>query len=329
MVFYSLLALCAFLLSLLGTRLMILFLRKRPVLLDIPNLRSNHRLPTPKGGGLVVGMTLVICLLTAGIGYPVILSFLILMAVSLLDDIIGVPVAVRFSLQVVAVSIVLLTMPDLLVGNTLPTWLGKIIIGICWLWFINLFNFMDGIDGLSATEMICIGIGVCFPAVLLGRFPDALSVYGLIITAAASGFIWWNWHPARIFLGDVGSIPIGFLLGFLLLVVAQQGYLYVALILPAYYLSDATLTLLRRIKRREKLWVAHSEHYYQRAIRAGRSHEAVVRYIFGFNLLLILLSTFSVLNPQLSPLYLSLAYLSVFMLLGFFAYSSATADDVF
>lgn len=327
MVFYSVLALCAFLLSLLGTRLMILFLRRRTVLLDIPNLRSNHRIPTPKGGGLAVVMALVITLLVAKISYVIILSFLLLTAISLLDDVIGIPVGLRFSVQAMAVAIVLASMPDLLVGDYLPSWLGKMIIGLGWLWFINLFNFMDGIDGISATEMICIGLGVCFPAVLLGNFPDPLSVYGLLVVAVACGFIWWNWHPARIFMGDVGSIPIGFLLGYLLLTAVHQGYLAVAVILPAYYLSDATITLLRRVYRKEKIWVAHSEHYYQKAVRAGRSHEAVVRYIFGTNLLLILLATFSVIYPELSMLYISLAYLSVFMMMGFFAYSKPQHDD--
>lgn len=321
MTFYTVLALSAFLISLLGTRLTILALRRRTVLLDIPNLRSNHRAPTPKGGGIAVVTALVICLLVADISYEVVLSLLLLAAISLLDDLIGVPVIVRLIVQIFAVAIPLSAMSDAIFGGMFPNWLDKTIVGLLWIWFINLFNFMDGIDGLSATEMICIGIGLCFPAVLAGAFPDSLSTYGLIITAAACGFLWWNWHPARIFLGDVGSVPIGFLLGFLLLLAVRDGYVYTALILPGYYLADGTITLIRRLRQGKKIWVAHSEHYYQLAVRSGRSHESVVRYIFGINLLLILLATLSVLNDELADFYLALAYLAVFMLLGFFAHS--------
>lgn len=325
MTFYTILALSAFLISLLGTKLTILALRKRTVLLDIPNLRSNHRAPTPKGGGIAVITALIICLLVADISYEVVLSLLLLAAISLLDDLIGVPVIVRLIVQVFAVAIPLSAMPDAIFGGIFPNWLDKTIVGLLWIWFINLFNFMDGIDGLSATEMICIGIGLCFPAVLTGAFPDSLSIYGLIITAAACGFLWWNWHPARIFLGDVGSVPIGFLLGFLLLIAIRDGYVYTALILPGYYLADGTITLIRRLRQGKKVWVAHSEHYYQRAVRSGRSHESVVRYIFGINLLLILLATLSVLNDELADFYLALAYLAVFMLLGFFAHNRPDA----
>lgn len=323
MTFYMVLSLSAFLISLLGTRLLILALRKRTVLIDIPNARSNHQRPTPKGGGLAVVTALVICLLVAdmGIDYDIILSLLILTAVSLLDDIIGVPVSVRLVVQAIAVGLPLGTMPVMLSDGLLPDWAEQGGIFLLWLWFMNLFNFMDGIDGIAAVEMLCIAAGLCLLVSLIGVFPDRLSVYGLITAAAACGFLWWNWHPARIFLGDVGSIPIGFLLGYLLLLAAHNGYGYAALILPAYYLADGGLTLFKRLMRGEKIWVAHSEHYYQKAVRNGRSHDAVARYVFGINLLLILLAVFSALHPNLAMFYAALAYFSVFMLLGFFAHS--------
>lgn len=320
MTFYIVLALSSFLISLLGTRLMILGLRKRTVLLDIPNLRSNHAKPVPKGGGIAVVMALVICLLGADLRYDIVLSLLLLAAVSLLDDLIGVPVLVRLAVQIVAVALPLSAVPTPIFADFLPSWLDKGIAAVLWLWFINLFNFMDGIDGISATEMICIGVGLSVPAIFAGTFPDTLSVHGLIVAAAACGFLWWNWHPARIFLGDVGSVPIGFLLGYLLFTAVGQGYGYAAFILPAYYLSDGTLTLAKRLWRRQKIWVAHSEHYYQQAVRNGLSHEATVRRIFGVNLLLVLLATLSTFDKDIAVFYTALAYLTVFMLLGFFAH---------
>lgn len=321
MTFYITLSLSCFLISLIGTRLTIQALRRRTVLLDIPNLRSNHKTPTPRGGGLAVVTALIICLLVADIHYVIVLSILLLMAVSLLDDLIGVPVSVRLAVQFISVLLPLLSIVTVPVfGGFLPGWLDTAMAAIIWVWFVNLFNFMDGIDGLAGTELFCVGLGLCLPAVFLGAFPSPLSVYSLLVMAASVGFLWWNWPPARIFLGDVGSVPLGFFLGYLFLLAFQHGYIYTIFILPAYYLSDSGVTLFRRLKDGKKIWEAHSEHYYQRAVRAGNSHGSVVRYIFGINLLLILLSTLSVLEPDLALFHLSLAYLSVFMLLGFFSH---------
>jgi UDP-N-acetylmuramyl pentapeptide phosphotransferase/UDP-N-acetylglucosamine-1-phosphate transferase len=323
MTFYIILALSAFMISLLGTRLTILAFRKRTHFLDIPNARSNHKTPTPKGGGIAVVFALIITLLVADISYGIVLSILILAAVSLLDDLIDVPQIIRLIVQFLAVSIplALLTVP--VFGDIFPLWLDKVITGLLWVWFINLFNFMDGIDGISPTEMICISLGFCLVAVFTDTFPDPLSTYSLLIYAAGSGFLWWNWHPARIFLGDVGSIPIGFLLGYLLLLAALSGYGYAALILPAYYLSDSTITLLRRLFTGKKIWQAHSEHYYQKAVRKGMKHDTVVKFIFGLNLLLILLAVIATINPEIAIFELAMAYTSVFMVLGYFAHGHA------
>src|SRR5690606_27122902 len=126
---------------------------------------------------------------------------------------------------------------------------------------------MDTIDGLAVTETICISIGLCLPAVFSDAFPDTLSTYSLIVAAAGCGFLWWNWHPARIRLGEVGSAPLGFALGYLLLLAIASGYGYAVIILPAYYLSDYLLTLLQRIRNEKSIFIDHEEHYHQRAIQ--------------------------------------------------------------
>lgn len=310
---------CAFMISLLGTRLLIMALRQRTLMLDIPNLRSNHSKPTPKGGGVAVVFAMLIPMLTADLNYVLLLSVFLLMAISLLDDLIGVPPLVRLLVHVLAVSVPLSMVTAPLFGGLFPLWLDKLIVGALWVWFINLFNFMDGIDGISASEMIAIGLGLAIISILSGTFPTTLTTYGLIVTAAAWGFFWWNRHPARIFLGDVGSVPIGFLLGYLLLIAAYSGYGHAALILPAYYLADSTVTLLRRLAAGKKIWQAHSEHYYQRAVRSGKRHDTVVHTIFGMNILLIFLAVQSTLEPSLAWFELLLAYLSVGLLLGFFS----------
>ena len=147
-------------------------------------------------------------------------------------------------------------------------------IGLGWVWFINLFNFMDGIDGISGVECLGIGLGVAVIAALDG-VPSGHGSLGICLAAAAAGFLIWNWHPAKVFMGDVGSVPLGFLIGWLLLDMAAAGAWAPAVILPAYYLADATITLLRRLLRGAAPWQAHRDHFYQQATQAGRSHARV------------------------------------------------------
>ena len=171
--------------------------------------------------------------------------------------------------------------------------------------------------------MISIGTGFSLIIALSGGFPNPLSVYSLIIMSGACGFFWWNWYPAKILLGEVGCAPVGFLMGFLLYIAALSGYAYPAAILPAYYFSDATITFVRRFFQGKSNWVQHTEHYYQKAVHNGHQHDTVVRYIFGLNFLLVFFAVFSVIHPKYDLIYLALAYMCTFVLLGFFAHTRA------
>src|SRR3546814_9909535 len=133
-----------------------------------------------------------------------------------------------------------------------------------------------------------------------GAGPPAALFLGASIAAAAAGFLWWNWHPAKVFLGDVGSVPLGFMLGWLLLGLAAAGHWAPALILPLYYLADATITLACRALRRERVWRAHREHFYQRAVQRGRSHATVSRAVFGVNACLAALALASLTAPWMA-----------------------------
>src|SRR5262249_26973197 len=147
------------------------------------------------------------------------------------DDLRGLPAAVRLAVQLVAIGLVLRTgLPNGLVfQGVLSPALDGIATAVLWLWFVNLFNFMDGIDGLSGSEGAAIGAGfVLFATVGIGQNPG-LAALAAAIVAAAGGFLVWNWAPARIFLGDVGSVPLGYLLGFLLLDQAARGHWKLAL----------------------------------------------------------------------------------------------------
>jgi len=158
-----------------------------------------------------------------------------------------------------------------------------------WVWFINLFNFMDGIDGIASVEAIAISIGIFIIVRKLG-FNEQSLILSLSCGAATLGFLRWNWHPAQIFLGDVGSIPLGFLLGWMLLGLAANGAWSPALILPLYFLIDATWTLIQRIINRERFWEAHRQHFYQRAVASGLKHDQVAWIVGVANLFLIMLA---------------------------------------
>jgi UDP-N-acetylmuramyl pentapeptide phosphotransferase/UDP-N-acetylglucosamine-1-phosphate transferase len=253
-------------------------------------------MPTPRGGGVaVVGSTLLAwaVLAKAGSGSPAILGVSLgagfLALVSWIDDLRGLSPMVRLLAQSAAVAIGIFALPE--TQNVLQVWLGSAAyftaIGLVWIWWTNLFNFMDGIDGLAGGEAAAIGAGLLlFAGVGVGTDP-ALALLAAAVTGAVIGFLVWNWSPARIFLGDVGSVPLGYLLGFLLLGPAMHGHWKVALILPLYFLADATITLARRLLRGERVWQAHREHYYQQAVRRGLGHAAVVRRVIAADLLLI------------------------------------------
>src|SRR5439155_14478021 len=226
---------------------------------------------------------------TPTISRPILVGAALLAAVSWIDDVRSLPAAVRLAVQLVAVGLALRA--GLPAGLVFQGWLPPALDGIAtaglWLWFINLFNFMDGIDGLAGSEAAAVALGLAlFAALGVGRDPGLAALAATVVTAAL-GFLVWNWAPARVFLGDVGSVPLGYLLGFLLLGTAAAGHWKIALILPLYFLADATIALVRRLARGEPVWRAHRQHFYQRAVQRGLGHTAVVRRVIAADLLLI------------------------------------------
>lgn len=261
-------------------------------ILDMPSERSSHSRPTPRGGGWALMLAALpalaaVGLLSGDLGRmaPLLLGTAGLMTVSWMDDRRDLSPLVRLGVQAAAVALGLLALPaDLTVWQgLLPGWADRAVTALLWLWFINLYNFMDGIDGLAGSETMLIGAGIALVCLVAGEFGTA-GLLGAALAGAAGGFLTHNWRPARMFMGDVGSVPLGFLLGFLLVTLAASGHWVAALLLPAYYLADATITLTRRALRGEKIWRAHREHFYQKAaIGAGR-HDRVVLTIMGYSL---------------------------------------------
>jgi UDP-N-acetylmuramyl pentapeptide phosphotransferase/UDP-N-acetylglucosamine-1-phosphate transferase len=267
--------------------------------------RSSHREPTPQGGGVgVVLSTLTVTWLAATLVAPlppalVLLSALsaavgLLALVGLLDDIHGLAPAPRLLAQFLAVSLVVTLMPgDGRLVPTLPIWIERACLIVLGVWFVNLVNFMDGIDWMTVAEVVPITAAIAIFG-LGGIVPPIVTLVALALCGAMLGFAPFNRPMARLFLGDVGSLPIGLVLGWLLLFLAFSGHLAAALLLPLYYLADASITLLLRIRRGETVWQAHRTHFYQRAVAGGLSVPAVVARVIATNVALAALAAVSV-----------------------------------
>jgi UDP-N-acetylmuramyl pentapeptide phosphotransferase/UDP-N-acetylglucosamine-1-phosphate transferase len=257
-----------------------------------PNARSSHTLPTPQGGGMaVVAATLLVVLaLAGGLGLPLrpllVLSCAacLLALVGAVDDIRPLSALLRLGLQALAVALVLAGPGMRLFPDLMPLWAERPLVLFAALWFVNLVNFMDGLDWMSVVEIVPLTGAAAIIGGLLG-LPD-VALVGAALAGAMLGFAPFNRPMARLFLGDVGSLPIGLLSGWLLYRLAGSGALAAATILPLYYIADATLTLMRRLAHGEKVWEAHRSHFYQRATDYGFSVRAVVGRVLVLNLVL-------------------------------------------
>lgn len=265
-----------------------------------PNARSSHKVPTPQGGGLaIVGACLTAASLSPLLGGPALpLTLLgaavLLAAVGTIDDLKPIPVLPRMALQALAVALVLWTLPTSIhILSPLPIALERIIEFLGLIWFINLTNFMDGLDWMTVAEMLPITVMLSLFA-FIGEAPAAVAPVALGLAGALLGFAPFNAPVARLFMGDVGSLPIGLLTGWALVLFAGAGHLAAALLLPLYYLVDATLTLFLRLKRGDKVWIAHRSHFYQRATDNGFSVRAVVATVLALNIVLAVLAALSV-----------------------------------
>ncbi len=276
-------------------------------LVDIPNERSSHTVPVPRGGGLAILAVLLPGMILTGIlqgnliTYAgIIVGVVVLAAVSWLDDSKGASVRMRLSLHLFAACIGTLAFGTdaTLFAGALPFWLDRLLMILGWTWFTNLYNFMDGIDGITCAETVALATGTCLLMTATGITDPFVSMLTLLLTGACLGFLVLNWQPAKIFLGDVGSVPLGFLTGFILLSLAVKGYFIPALILPLYYLADSGITIMKRAMRGEKVWEAHRQHFYQRAAQGGQHDKTVYLIVFA-NVALISLSLTAVTNPQL------------------------------
>jgi UDP-N-acetylmuramyl pentapeptide phosphotransferase/UDP-N-acetylglucosamine-1-phosphate transferase len=272
-----------------------------------PNARSSHRIPTPQGAGIaVIAATLVVAgaiMVRAGttdLKVPVAMfaASLFIAVVGFADDVKSIDVLPRLLLQAAAVGAIIFTSSgELRIALACPLWIERGLLLLAGLWFVNLVNFMDGLDLMTVAEVVPITAAM----VMLGisaDFPASATLVAAALCGAMLGFAPFNRPVAKIFLGDVGSLPIGLVLGWCLLQFALDGQFAAALLLPMYYLFDATATLLRRMAQHEPFWAAHRSHFYQRATDNGFSVWSVVREVFALNVVLAALAIGSVAAPS-------------------------------
>jgi UDP-GlcNAc:undecaprenyl-phosphate GlcNAc-1-phosphate transferase len=271
-------------------------LRRGRLPMDHPNERSLHATPTPRIGGLgIMAGVLVAAGWLAVTGslqevLPMLLAAFALAAVSVLDDVRGLPVALRFLAHFVAAAACLLALG-------LGGW-GLLAGTLAVVWMTNLYNFMDGSDGL-AGGMAAVGFGALALAAWLGD-AHALAFFCAAIAAAALAFLRFNFPPARVFMGDAGSIPLGLMAASLGILGALQHvwpWLFPLLVFSPF-IVDASVTLTRRALRGEKVWRAHRSHYYQRVVLLGASHRQLALAAYALMLAMAALAFALLFLPQ-------------------------------
>lgn len=305
------------------THLVLQYARRR-ALFDVPNVRSSHNVPTPRGGGLASAAVIIggILLLPvfAQIGWveavALATSGAMVAVIGWIDDHSSISARSRFLVHVIAVTVVLIGTADLgplrMPGVPELPLVQLLAAGFALVWLINLFNFMDGIDGLAGAEAVFVAAALACCLALLGAGSGAGAAFAALIGGAATGFLVWNWPPARIFMGDVGSGFLGLALGSAALVAHRESglSLWVPTILLAVFVTDATLTLLRRMARGERWYAAHRSHGYQSLARKHGSHRPVTIGVVMLNLVWLMpLALLATRYPAYAGHLAALAYL--------------------
>lgn len=286
------------------TKFLIPLLRKKG-LLDEPNRRSSHTIPTPRGGGLGIlcgilfGYFVAFALGIHLVSINLFAATAIIALIGFLDDRTkGLSVVVRFAFQIVAAILVTLETGPI-ERLPLPEPLGIPLSVFSWplaiVWIVgitNIYNFLDGIDGFAALQGVIAGLGLF----LVAR-SSAPGVLGLAIAGGCAGFMVHNWHPARVFMGDAGSGTLGFLIAALPLYMPMEirsNAVFATALCLWFFLSDGVFTIIRRLLNHEKVWAAHRSHLYQRLVISGLRHDQVALRVLGIGSILAALAILSV-----------------------------------
>ena len=282
----------------LGCGLIRYIAKKKSILMDLPNKRSSHNTPMPRGGGAPMAVSIITSIIFLGIFrpelvpakwvYSICLGGGLITWIGWQDDRYSLSPQIRFFVHLIASVWAI----KWLLPSSTPL-IYKYMAGFWIAWSINFYNFMDGIDGLAGSEAVFVGLSAGYIAGRLGMLQTF--TINWIIASAALGFLFWNWHPAKVFMGDAGSGFLGYTFGCLTISsgVGWNGGFSMYLLLLFLFWGDATFTLLKRIIRGEKFWEAHSQHLYQRAVKKGYSHHTVTLLFVSINMILFIIAALS------------------------------------
>lgn len=305
------LTISSFLLSVILVKLTIIIMARFGVV-DKPSHRRAHSKITPRGGGIAFIITFCLLMMiseyevSGSLNYSInLLRLLIPIAlISFLDDILGVPILLRLLIHIFCsfLAIMWLIHPHKILHNELSLHIDLIAGAFALLTFLNFYNFLDGIDGITVSETIHISLTILILCTLrYDIIPNSsiVATIACIILGWSCGFALFNWQPASIFIGDVGSISLGFILGICLLTIATAGdRLFAACVIASlYYIADAGITLTIRLVKGEKIWQPHLQHFFQKAVKKGFSHQMVVWLIIKCNFILMLLAIGALFYP--------------------------------
>lgn len=287
--------------------------------IDIPNDRSSHTQPTPRGGGVSISLSILfgtvaiyqLDIISLSIFIAITGSTFIVAIVGWIDDHKHIAFYWRILFYSVASVWGILWvggLDSIRIGSfviSMSSSTGTIVTFLGLVWLTNLYNFMDGTDGLASMQAICAAL---FGGILLLRTgQDGLALICFIIVSSCIGFLYWNFPPAKIFMGDVGSCVLGFLFGLLAVISDSLGAIPVSIwcILLSFFICDATFTLLKRILGREKWYSAHCSHAYQRLVQMGMSHRKILSIIFILNIVVVWPTAYLAYNMQTYSIYFS------------------------
>ena len=296
-------------------------------LVDVPNVRSSHSQPTPRGGGLAIFIAV-----TCGVWFwqvytntelvwrNALIGAAAVASIGLWDDVRSISAYLRLCVQAIAAVFLVLTFPggselQLVTGISISGWSALVLSSVGVVCLINIFNFMDGIDGLAASEAVFVTGGGALIILLCSGSPHSpVALVCLLISAASLGFLLVNWPPARIFMGDVGSGFLGFAIAGVALwsLVEKLLSFWVWIILGAVFIADAVVTFVRRLARGENVVLAHRMHGYQRLARVWSSHRRVTLLATSVNCIWLLpLAILAELKPLYAPMIAGIAVVPI------------------
>ena len=350
--FYLILLFFCILIASIGITYCIYHLAVKNDLFDIPNQRSSHSTPTPKGGGISIIVLLIITtgtlfyfqMISREIMFSVITGLLIISIIGLIDDYKNLPIPIRLIGYTFGAMMALYFIGGVtsLFENNYNFFkccdinisrfsdIGPFFAILYMLWLTNLYNFMDGIDGFAAIQTICVSLFCSFLFYFSGSY--GLVVIMLCLASATFGFLYWNLSPAKIFMGDVGSCSIGFFFGLFSIYTAKEEIVSISiwLILLAPFVGDATFTLIKRMINKEKWYEAHNTHAFQKLFQLGLSHNQLTLGLLLTNLLFMWpLAIFVQINQNYDLYIVLLAYILVWIIwfIAHFKYSQSAESS--